>query len=258
MGRKESGALIHVPRKDQEYAIEVGLDPDETVRQYTELSEAAASTAAREVRQAEITDDDRAFLERQRQAGIWLRVIVTVVLVAIAASLMIPLLGWMMRMSHDILLRRGDKRSIITAMRDSRDRLDHHLSVMIFPEGTRSRDGYLYKGRTGAARLALKVGCPIFPVGIVGTREIQPPDASLPVLVISQFTLYADTRRGRRPTWEAAAPRPGFRRSRARTCSGSTPRVPTRCSARRTWCCHRNMPWCRGSQPPSSGARSRP
>jgi 1-acyl-sn-glycerol-3-phosphate acyltransferase len=50
----------------------------------------------------------------------------------------------------------------------------------IFPEGTRSRDGYLYKGRTGAARLALKVGCPIFPVGIVGTREIQPPDAKLP------------------------------------------------------------------------------
>jgi len=52
----------------------------------------------------------------------------------------------------------------------------------IFPEGTRSRDGYLYRGRTGAARLALKVGCPIFPVGVVGTREIQPPDASFPKL----------------------------------------------------------------------------
>ncbi len=52
----------------------------------------------------------------------------------------------------------------------------------IFPEGTRSRDGDLYKGRTGAARLALKVGCPIFPVGVTGTREIQPPDAKLPKL----------------------------------------------------------------------------
>jgi len=52
----------------------------------------------------------------------------------------------------------------------------------IFPEGTRSRDGFLYKGRTGAARLALKVGCPIFPVGVIGTREIQPPDAKLPKL----------------------------------------------------------------------------
>jgi 1-acyl-sn-glycerol-3-phosphate acyltransferase len=50
----------------------------------------------------------------------------------------------------------------------------------IFPEGTRSRDGYLYKGRTGAARLALSVDCPIYPVGIVGTDVIQPPDASVP------------------------------------------------------------------------------
>jgi 1-acyl-sn-glycerol-3-phosphate acyltransferase len=52
----------------------------------------------------------------------------------------------------------------------------------IFPEGTRSRDGMLYKGHTGAVRLAIKVGCPIFPIGIVGTREIQPPDAPIPRL----------------------------------------------------------------------------
>lgn len=50
----------------------------------------------------------------------------------------------------------------------------------IYPEGTRSRDGMLYKGHTGAARLALSVGCPIIPVGIIGTREIQPPDKFLP------------------------------------------------------------------------------
>ena len=52
----------------------------------------------------------------------------------------------------------------------------------IFPEGTRSRDGCLYKGRTGAARLAVDLGCPIFPVGIVGTDLIQPPDAKVPKL----------------------------------------------------------------------------
>jgi 1-acyl-sn-glycerol-3-phosphate acyltransferase len=52
----------------------------------------------------------------------------------------------------------------------------------MFPEGTRSRDGSLYKGRTGAARLATKIGCPIFPVGIVGTDDIQPPDAKVPKL----------------------------------------------------------------------------
>ncbi len=50
----------------------------------------------------------------------------------------------------------------------------------IFPEGTRSRDGVLHKGHTGVARLALRAGCPIYPVGIRGTREIQPPDALVP------------------------------------------------------------------------------
>lgn len=50
----------------------------------------------------------------------------------------------------------------------------------IFPEGTRSRDGMLYRGKTGAARLAARVGCPILPVGIVGTRDIQPPGARAP------------------------------------------------------------------------------
>lgn len=52
----------------------------------------------------------------------------------------------------------------------------------IFPEGTRSRDGALYKGRTGVARLALEIGCPIFPVGVIGTREILPPDTVRPRL----------------------------------------------------------------------------
>ena len=50
----------------------------------------------------------------------------------------------------------------------------------IFPEGTRSRDGRLYKGHTGPARLAFRTDSPIIPVGIVGTDRIQPPDASLP------------------------------------------------------------------------------
>jgi 1-acyl-sn-glycerol-3-phosphate acyltransferase len=50
----------------------------------------------------------------------------------------------------------------------------------IFPEGTRSRDGTLYKGHTGPARLAIRTGCPIYPVGIVGTADIQPPDAKVP------------------------------------------------------------------------------
>ncbi len=52
--------------------------------------------------------------------------------------------------------------------------------LCVFPEGTRSRDGHLHRGYIGAARVAMTVGCPILPVGIVGTREIQPPGARLP------------------------------------------------------------------------------
>jgi 1-acyl-sn-glycerol-3-phosphate acyltransferase len=52
--------------------------------------------------------------------------------------------------------------------------------LCVFPEGTRSRDGQLHRGYIGAARVAMTVGCPILPVGIVGTREIQPPGARLP------------------------------------------------------------------------------
>lgn len=50
----------------------------------------------------------------------------------------------------------------------------------IYPEGTRSRDGRLYRGHTGPARLALRTGAPIIPIGIRGARRIMPPEAKFP------------------------------------------------------------------------------
>ena len=50
----------------------------------------------------------------------------------------------------------------------------------IYPEGTRSPDGKLYKGRTGVARLALTSGVPVIPVGLIGTDEVMPKEAKLP------------------------------------------------------------------------------
>jgi 1-acyl-sn-glycerol-3-phosphate acyltransferase len=52
----------------------------------------------------------------------------------------------------------------------------------IYPEGTRSRDGVLHKGHTGPARLAVRTGAPIIPVGLIGTRDVQPPEAKMPKL----------------------------------------------------------------------------
>jgi 1-acyl-sn-glycerol-3-phosphate acyltransferase len=50
----------------------------------------------------------------------------------------------------------------------------------IYPEGTRARDGRLHRGHTGPARLALRTGAPIVPVGIVGSRAVQPPGVRMP------------------------------------------------------------------------------
>lgn len=75
--------------------------------------------------------------------------------------------------------RSGGAKSMV-ALEAAEQVLERGELMGIFPEGTRSRDGYLYKGHTGAARLAVKMGCPIFPVGIVGTDTIQPPDAKMP------------------------------------------------------------------------------
>lgn len=47
----------------------------------------------------------------------------------------------------------------------------------IYPEGTRSPDGRLYKGKTGVARLALESKVPVIPVGIIGTDQVLPPDS---------------------------------------------------------------------------------
>jgi 1-acyl-sn-glycerol-3-phosphate acyltransferase len=52
----------------------------------------------------------------------------------------------------------------------------------VFPEGTRSRDGRLHKGKTGAARLSLRTGAPVIPVGLIGTADMQSPDD--PIIVI--------------------------------------------------------------------------
>ena len=53
----------------------------------------------------------------------------------------------------------------------------------IYPEGTRSPDGRLYRGKTGVARLALESGAPVIPVVMLNADEIQPPGKALPRLM---------------------------------------------------------------------------
>ncbi len=53
----------------------------------------------------------------------------------------------------------------------------------IYPEGTRSPDGRLYRGRSGVARLALEAGCPVLPVAMIGTDKAQPAGKKVPKIM---------------------------------------------------------------------------
>ncbi len=53
----------------------------------------------------------------------------------------------------------------------------------IYPEGTRSPDGRLYRGRTGIARMALESGVPVIPVAMIDTEKIQPPGKKVPKIM---------------------------------------------------------------------------
>lgn len=83
----------------------------------------------------------------------------------------IPCMGWMMQMAGDIKLTRGNRESAVQALVQCRDRLEKKVSVMIFPEGTRSRDGAMLPFKDGAFRLAIKEGVPILPIAVAGTRH---------------------------------------------------------------------------------------
>ena len=88
-----------------------------------------------------------------------------------AEIMRIPVLGWMMRLARDIPLERGDTTSGRAALDQARERLATNVSVMIFPEGTRSKTGEMRKFRAGAFKLAIEGQHPILPIAVHGTRD---------------------------------------------------------------------------------------
>ncbi len=87
-----------------------------------------------------------------------------------------------MRAVGAIPVRRGAGQAALDALDEQRRLLDAGLAVALYPEGTRSTDGRLYKGRTGAAFLALQTGALVVPVGVIGTDKAMPVGATMPQL----------------------------------------------------------------------------
>lgn len=81
-----------------------------------------------------------------------------------------PVVGWLSRQSGVFFIRRGEVDR--GAQRIAVDLLASGRALGLFPEGTRSRDGQLRRGRSGAALLAMRAGVPLLPVAIAGTHRI--------------------------------------------------------------------------------------
>lgn len=86
----------------------------------------------------------------------------------------IPFIGWSMSLAGDIPVHRGNRDSAKGAMQICANYLQSGMPVMIFPEGTRSREEEMLPFKHGAFRLAIENGSDILPLAVHGTRNALP------------------------------------------------------------------------------------
>ena len=87
--------------------------------------------------------------------------------------------AWFFRSAGQIPMRREGGSASERALAAAKDVLENGGVLGVYPEGTRSPDGRLYRGHTGVARLALQCGAPVIPVGITGTTDVQPVGSNM-------------------------------------------------------------------------------
>lgn len=83
-----------------------------------------------------------------------------------------PVVGWAMHFGGDIPLHRGNGDSVRKMMDECKRALDAGISVMMFPEGTRSKDGEMLRFKDGAFQLAVTANAPVLPIAVAGTRAM--------------------------------------------------------------------------------------
>jgi 1-acyl-sn-glycerol-3-phosphate acyltransferase len=82
---------------------------------------------------------------------------------------------WFYTVAGQVPIDRSDADAAQAALDTAERLLGQGKLLGMYPEGTRSPDGRLYKGKTGLARLALQTGVPVIPVAMVGTNVVNPP-----------------------------------------------------------------------------------
>lgn len=81
--------------------------------------------------------------------------------------------------TNQVPIDRTDADSAQAALTTAQRILGEGKLLGMYPEGTRSPDGRLYKGKTGLARVALESGIPVIPVAMVGTNVVNPPGSKM-------------------------------------------------------------------------------
>jgi 1-acyl-sn-glycerol-3-phosphate acyltransferase len=91
--------------------------------------------------------------------------------------------GWLQRWFYtaagQVPIDRTDADSALAALNTAQRILSAGKLLGMYPEGTRSPDGRLYKGKTGLARVALQTGVPVIPVAMIGTDVVNPPGSKM-------------------------------------------------------------------------------
>ena len=90
----------------------------------------------------------------------------------------IPFLGWHLNRAGHIPVRRESPRAAARNLGEAAEKLREGDSILMFPEGGRTRQPVMRKFKPGAAYIAIKAQVPIVPMGLVGTRKILPPASS--------------------------------------------------------------------------------
>jgi 1-acyl-sn-glycerol-3-phosphate acyltransferase len=86
---------------------------------------------------------------------------------------------WFYTAAGQVPIDRTDADAALAALTTAQRILGQGKVLGMYPEGTRSPDGRLYKGKTGIARLALETGVPVIPVAMVGTDGVNPPGSKM-------------------------------------------------------------------------------